>query len=81
MMYIKRMWREMIAMVTMMLISTLIWFGILVLLAIAVSFWFRHVSNLREASNDPIAILQLRLARGDISIEEYQELHKQLDKH
>lgn len=65
----------------MMLISTLIWFGILVLLAIAVSFWFRHVSSLREASNDPIAILQLRLARGDISIEEYQELHKQLDKH
>lgn len=66
-------------MMAMMWISTLLWFGILIALVIAGAFWFRHFQHLRQAPDDPIAILQLRLARGEISPDEYQELRQHME--
>lgn len=66
-------------MMAMMWISTALWLGILIALGIAVVFWFRHVQHLRQASDDPLAILQLRLARGEISPDEYQELRRHIE--
>lgn len=56
-------------MMAMMWIGTVICLGILVVLAVAVSGWFRHVTNWRQAPDDPLAILELRLARGDIPLD------------
>lgn len=66
-------------MMAMMWVGTVIWLGILVVLAVAVSVWFHHVPSWRQAPDDPLAILQLRLARGDISLDEYQELRRHLE--
>ena len=66
-------------MMAMMWVGTVIWLGILVVLAVAVSVWFHHVQSWRHAPDDPLAILQLRLARGDISLDEYQELRRHLE--
>lgn len=67
-------------MMAMMWIGTVIWLGILVALALAVSAWFRHIQSWRQAPDDPVAILQLRLARGDISLDEYQDLRQHMEK-
>lgn len=66
-------------MMAMMWVGTVIWVGILVALAVAVSVWVRHVQSWRQGPDDPLAILQLRLARGEISLDEYQELRRHLE--
>ena len=66
-------------MMAMMWVGTVIWLGILVVLAVAVSLWFHHMQGWRQAPDDPLAILQLRLARGEISLDEYQELRRLLE--
>ncbi len=68
-------------MMAMMWVGTVIWLGILVVLAVAVSIWFRHVQSWRQAPDDPLAILELRLARGEISLEEYQAIRRHLETH
>lgn len=62
----------------MMWFGTVIWFGILVVLAVAIILWFRRIPGWRRAIDDPLAILQLRLARGEISLEEYELLRQHL---
>ncbi len=66
-------------MMAMMWIGSVIWLGILAVLAVAIAVWFHHVQRWRQAPDDPLAILQLRLARGDISLDEYQELRRHLE--
>ncbi|MDA8194451.1 MAG: hypothetical protein M0Z53_10710 [Thermaerobacter sp.] len=67
-------------MMAMMWAGTLIWLAILVVLAVATATWFRHLSHWRRDADDPLAILQLRLARGEISLNEYEALRQHLER-
>lgn len=57
---------------------TLMWISIIIVLALGVWRWISGYSDIRSRENDPLAILQLRLARGEITPEEYEDLRRRL---
>ena len=65
-------------MMAMMWISNGIWLGLMIILGLAVWYWIRGHADIRHRAEDPLAILQLRLARGEITPEEYEDLRQRL---
>lgn len=61
------------------------WFGFLIIIAIVVIIYLLirnnsyNRSQSRRASQTPLEILQERLAKGEISKEEYRELKNELE--
>jgi putative membrane protein len=61
------------------------WFGLLIIIAIVVIIYLLirnnsyNRSQSRRASQTPLEILQERLAKGEISKEEYRELKNELE--
>ncbi|HBQ94999.1 MAG: SHOCT domain-containing protein [Firmicutes bacterium] len=65
-------------MMTMMWISNVLWIGLIIMLGLGIWYWIRSHSDIRRRDNDPLAILKLRLSRGEITLEEYEEIRKRL---
>lgn len=63
---------------TMMWISNVLWLGLIFALGLGVWYWIRSHKDIREHHDDPLAIVKLRLARGEITLEEYEELQRRL---
>ncbi len=65
-------------MMTMMWISNVLWFGLIILLGLGIWYWIRSHRDIRRREDDPRAILELRLARGEITLEEYEKIRQRL---
>lgn len=63
---------------TMMWFSNFLWIAILILLSLGIARWYRHRPRITVGENNPLAILELRLARGEITPEEYDEIRRRL---
>lgn len=66
-------------MMTMIWISNVLWIGLIIALGLGIWYWIRSHRDIRGRNDDPLAILKLRLARGEITLEEYEELRRHLE--
>lgn len=65
-------------MIGMMVLGNILWLVLLVVLGLAIMQWYRHPPRITSGEDSPLAILELRLARGDISLKEYDEIRQRL---
>jgi len=69
-------------MVTMMLFAGLFWIvllvGVGILLYAFVTRWQVGQNRPTSGRDDPLALLKIRYARGEITREQYQEMHRDL---
>ncbi len=68
--------------VPMMLLAGVIWILLLVgagfLLYVLVTGWQRGQQRSGPGPDDPLAVLRIRYARGEITREEFQRMHRDL---
>ncbi|MCL4318708.1 MAG: SHOCT domain-containing protein [Firmicutes bacterium] len=65
-------------MMTMMWISNVLWLGLIIVLGAGIWYWVGSHRDIRRHDDDPLAILELRLARGEITVEEYERIRERL---
>ncbi|MCL4352301.1 MAG: SHOCT domain-containing protein [Firmicutes bacterium] len=63
---------------TMMWISNVLWLGLIFAMGLGVWYWIRSHEDILGRDGDPLAIVKLRLVRGEITLEEYEELQRRL---
>ena len=71
-------WEVVRRMMWMMWLSNFIWLAILILMGLGIWTWYQRRPRITQGENNPLAILELRLARGDITPEEYDEIRRRL---
>jgi len=65
-------------MMWMMWLSNFIWLAILILMGLGIWTWYQRRPRITQGEDNPLAILELRLARGDITPEEYDAIRRRL---
>jgi uncharacterized membrane protein len=56
----------------------MMWPGLFILMGLGFIFWWGYRPQTTRYRDDPLDIARMRLARGDISLEEYEKIVKNM---